>query len=66
MTGLLILTKSLLFLSTLVSGRFVCHSDGWVVTPSNAYTWSNKPPQGCGCKATGVSLKECEASDGNA
>lgn len=52
----------LLLLPTAVIGRFACNSDGWEVTPSDAYAWTRKPPQGCSCKATGIPLSECEAS----
>lgn len=47
---------------TRATGIFVCETEGWDVTPSKAYTWSNAPPQGCTCQETGVPLADCKAS----
>lgn len=44
------------------AGLFVCETGGWDVTPSEAYTWSHAPPQGCTCQETGVPLADCKAS----
>lgn len=47
---------------TRATGLFACDSGGWDVTPSEAYTWSYAPPQGCTCQETGVPLADCKAS----
>lgn len=49
------------------NGLFACDSGGWDVTPSEAYSWSYAPPQGCSCEETGVPLADCKvgvASEG--
>ncbi|CAN0403321.1 unnamed protein product [Pylaiella littoralis] len=48
---------------TRATGLFACDSGGWDVTPSEAYTWSYEPPQGCTCQETGVPLADCKIFD---
>ncbi|CAM9472191.1 unnamed protein product, partial [Ectocarpus sp. 8 AP-2014] len=45
------------------NGLFACDSGGWDVTPSEAYSWSYAPPQGCSCEETGVPLADCKIFD---
>ncbi|CAM9472724.1 unnamed protein product [Ectocarpus fasciculatus] len=45
------------------NGLFACDSGGWDATPSEAYSWSYAPPQGCSCEETGVPLADCKIFD---